>query len=659
MTTAPQDHRRGGVEICLVSMPYTDLERPSLGLSLLAARLRSAGRTVRVLYPCIDLAEAIGPVDYYRLTRLPLESRVCDWTFTSALFPGQEIPGADDYVLEATRPRHVQPEAWREIGGEVLRSVRSIRDAAPGFVDRIARRIVELGPRIVGCTSVFQQHCASLALLKRVRELDPSVVTLIGGANCEGPMGVATRRSFGWVDLVVSGEADDLVVPLCDAIFERGRDLPADELPPGVIGAEAESLPPGTDIPRASVFDLDRLPTPDYGDYFAALDASPLGRYVDPGVLAESARGCWWGAKSHCTFCGLNGTSMTFRSKSPERVLDELEELAARHETTRFEMVDNILDNRYFDTLLPRLAERDPAFEFFFEVKANLKRRQLEDLAAAGVRMIQPGIESLHDGVLELLAKGNKGWMNVQLLKWAMEAGVHVTWIWLYGVPGEREEWYEEVLEWLPLVSHLQPPDHATPVQWHRFSPYHSEPDRWGLDLAPARGYSFVYPLDEPELRDLAYLFDDPADRTSAPVFERLTEAVDRWRDAFWGPSRPELTYTGDGAVSLVRDTRPGRAFDLHALGGVDAAVLRCCDGALPEATLVERVCSERPGAGAAAVEASLAELRARRLVLDLGGRVLALPVPADRAAEPGRFVGGTFDLECYLRETGRRRSAE
>jgi radical SAM superfamily enzyme YgiQ (UPF0313 family) len=41
-------------------------------------------------------------------------------------------------------------------------------------------------------------------------------------------------------------------------------------------------------------------------------------------LLFEASRGCWWGAKHHCTFCGLNGLSMTFRSKSADRAYSEI-----------------------------------------------------------------------------------------------------------------------------------------------------------------------------------------------------------------------------------------------------------------------------------------------------------------------------------------------
>jgi ribosomal peptide maturation radical SAM protein 1 len=631
-------------------MPYTDLERPSLGLSLLAAELRRSGMSVAVRYPCFEMAELIGAVDYYHAARLPLESLACDWTFGSALFPDWEPPDARERLLALARPRHVGPAEWDELGPGVVDMLAAIRERTPAFVDRTARQILALGPRVVGCTSIFQQHCASLALLKRVRELDPSVATLIGGSNCEGPMGMATRRSFGFVDFVVSGEADALIEPLCRRLIDGDRAIPQEQLPRGVLGAEAASLPADTPAPRASVWRLDQVPVPDFDDYFETLARSSLAERIRPGLLVEGSRGCWWGAKSHCTFCGLNGETMAFRSKDAERILQELDTLSERYGTKRFEMVDNILDMAYFRTLLPELARRDRGYELFFEVKANLKRSQVQALAAAGVRQVQPGIENLHDDVLKLIAKGTTTAVNVQLLKWAAELSVHLTWIMLHDVPGDRDEWYDEMAEWLPLVFHLQPPDHSTPVQFHRFSPYHDSPATWGLDLEPAPGYSLAYPFGRDELDDLAYLFEDRREGHERSAVERMVELVAEWRRAYWSEERPRLTVETDGGALFVVDTRPARAFDLHVLSGLDAAVYDACDAAITPAALTRTLRERGLAIDQQDVDAALAELRRRRLVLDTAGRVLALGV---RRAERdvGEYVGGSIDISALVRE--------
>src|SRR3954454_17752260 len=102
--------------------------------------------------------------------------------------------------------------------------MRWVRGHCVAYVEHLADAIVARRPRIVGCSSVFQQHCASLALLKRIRELKPDTVLLMGGANCEGEMGVETVRTFPWVDCVVSGEADGMFPELCRTLLAQGRD---------------------------------------------------------------------------------------------------------------------------------------------------------------------------------------------------------------------------------------------------------------------------------------------------------------------------------------------------------------------------------------------------------------------------------------------------
>ena len=55
-------------------------------------------------------------------------------------------------------------------------------------------------------------------------------------------------------------------------------------------------------------------PTP---SFFARIG---LAFRVRPQIPLETSRGCWWGMKHHCIFCGLNGKQMAFQDKSPDRV---------------------------------------------------------------------------------------------------------------------------------------------------------------------------------------------------------------------------------------------------------------------------------------------------------------------------------------------------
>src|SRR5262249_21369393 len=153
--------------------------------------------------------------------------------------------------------------------------------------------------------------------------------------------------------------------------------------------------------------EMDRVPAPNYDDYFAELSTCSFGPAVRAGMFLsfETSRGCWWGEVSHCTFCGLNGSSMAFRSKSPDRALQDVMHLVRKYRVLDLHAVDNIIDYSYYDTVLPKLASMGSDIHVFYEVKSNLKKKQVQLLRKAGVRRIQPGIESLSTPVLRLMRK--------------------------------------------------------------------------------------------------------------------------------------------------------------------------------------------------------------------------------------------------------------
>jgi magnesium-protoporphyrin IX monomethyl ester (oxidative) cyclase len=622
-------------DVCLVCMPYAPLPRPSLSLGLLKAALAREGIAATVVYPNLWFAEEVGVRRYRLCSRFETEVQAGEWTFAGAAFRGA-APDPAPFLRECG-PHWLLGGAGEDRdddGEEDLRAtLLALREAAAGFVERAARRVLATGARIVGCTSTFEQHVASLALLRRVRELDPAVVTLLGGANCEAAMGCATHRGFPWVDYVVSGEADELIGGLCRQILEQGPDLPADGLAAGVLGPAHRRRPArlplaaGGTPPRAVVRDLDALPVPDFDDYFRALGNSTIAPAVRPALLFETSRGCWWGAASHCTFCGLNGASMRYGSKAPERVLDEIRTLEARHGISDLAAVDNILDMGYFETLLPRLAAEDGGRRLFYEVKPNLRRTQIEMLRRAGIAWVQPGIESFSSAALERMGKGVQGWQNVRLLRWAREIGVRLTWQILWGLPAEEDDWYLRMAGWLPLLEHLEPPFALDRIRFDRFSVYHQRPEAFGLTLRPLRALAHIYPLAGADLGELTYYFE-AAGRPSpftAPEAERsadrpgvraLAAAVAAWKAAFRRRPRPVLRVhdVGDeGQALLIRDTRRCAPAPQVRLTGLERAVYLACEDGLPEGKLD----------AAAAVAAE--RLEQARLILRLDGRLLAL----------------------------------
>ncbi|MFD2112204.1 RiPP maturation radical SAM C-methyltransferase [Thiorhodococcus fuscus] len=643
----------GSVDICLVTMPFVDLCRPSIALGLLKSALKSSPYRVSVSYGNLLFAEKVG-VERYGLQKFGRQTRLAgDWVFAQAAFP-EHVTDTSDFAQQIAQDiRRLagldrDPETLNRLAELVL----DLRDQATAFVDEMVESVLAQTPRIVACTSVFQQHTASLALLRKLKERDPELITIIGGANCTGVMGVANIESFPWIDVIFSGEADDQFAPLIDHLMRSGlAGLDAACLEGVITKTSAIQLRDvsGKDLPCAFVSDLVTSPQPDYEDYFTTLRQVSYRDQIVPGIPLESSRGCWWGHKCGCTFCGLNGHNMRYRAKRADQVLNEIRSLRQTYGIERIEFVDNILDMGFFDDLLPRLANEPRKFNIFFETKANLTRTQVGRLKAAGVGWIQPGIEALHDQMLKLMNKGTTNAINLQLLKYACEFGLRVIWHVLYRLPGEEDAWHGESAKLVPLLHHLMPPTNFVPVTVQRFSAYHDDPEKYGLKLQVAPGYLDIYPLDVERIGQLAYFFDSNLDYPSAhdrhDGFLALNKAIRDWKRAFANEDAPPILGMRDEGESIfILDTRACATERRFRLEGIQADVLRCCDPALRSERLAP-VLAEHHGrrytesAIAQAVEA----LRERRLLVEVSGKLLQLAVPGEIPDLPARstFPGG------------------
>lgn len=551
-------------------MPFGALERPSLALGLLQAHCQRLGVDCETRYLGVPFAERVGVGEYHWLnTDVPYTAFAGDWLFTEALYGAQ--PDADAaYVDEVIRG------LWQLDDDAVARLWR-LRAAVGPFLDHVLETIDWSPYTLAGFTSVFQQNIASLALAARLKARHPDVTIACGGANWEEEMGVALHRRFPFVDLAFSGEADQSFPAVLEA---RRRGLGVG----GIPGVTSRDRPPAEGkAPAASIADLDVLPVPDYEPFFDQLRSSPIVGAVTPLLLVETARGCWWGERSHCTFCGLNGATMAFRSKSPDRVLEEITLLRERYGVATFSVVDDILDMRYFKSVLPMLTEAELGADFFWEVKANLTAQHVRQLRDAGVIFIQPGIESLNDHVLELMRKGTTGFRNIELLKWCKEYGVKPLWNLLYGFPGETASDYEETVALIEAIWHLDPPTGYGPIRLDRFSPYHAEPEAFGMEnIRPMAPFLTLYPFEQPEVMEIAYYFDfDYADDRTDDVHAR--EAVELAKTWMADTACGMLSMHEDVDGSLyILDTRrelaaaPRRA----VLAGWKAAVFLACDRA-------------------------------------------------------------------------------
>jgi len=605
-------------KVLLVSMPFGALNRPALGLSQLKAELARHSVHCEIRYFAFLFAEFLGSDDYQWIqSDLPYTAFAGDWCFTESLY-GPRSEEDQRYVADFFCG------TWQRNRTDVQRLLR-IRSLVEPFLERCMSEIDWRDYAIVGFTSTFEQNIASLSLAKRIKSSYPDIRIVFGGANWENEMGMELHRQFTFVDYACSGEAEFSFLKLVKHILKnKDKTGLIQSGIAGVVHRDGEKSVTGghTEL----VTDMDTLVVPDFSDYFEQLNTSTVACDVLPNILIESSRGCWWGAKSHCTFCGLNGHSMAFRSKSAGRLLNEMDSQVERWRTDQIELVDNILDMHYFKNVLPILAESDRAYHLFYETKANLSRKQVELLSRAGVERIQPGIESLSDHVLKLIGKGTSALQNIQLLKWCKEYGVRVDWNLLYGFPGETVEDYQQQLELLASIRFLEPPGTCGPLRLDRFSPYFNNPESFGLkNLRPMRAYSFLYPVNAQSMSQIAYYFDFDYEQDVDPrgFAAEVIDYVDDWNKhldigTLKGVVKP------DGQLVLI-DTRNQTGMLTFALDGLERKVYEYCDQVHSLQAIIRHLGQHAEVIDETSVKAFLDSLMANQLMVTDGTRYLSL----------------------------------
>jgi ribosomal peptide maturation radical SAM protein 1 len=534
-------------------MPWGSVLKPSLALAILKQCVARAGYAPDLHFLNIRFAEYLGLRLYEQISDRSFFHP--EWFFSQLLFGRTGLGELNNRweELKADPSASELAEMLKDMAGSEEMCARIAADYVPRFMDECMSNIDWNKYMAVGFTTTFAQSLSSLALAKRIKERSPATPIIFGGANVDSAMGVEFMRAFPWIDYVVHGEAEESFPALLDHI---AHGCCGDRVP-GVSMRREQQIFPG-DHDARPIADLNDSPSPDYSDYIAALEQAGFKKKMKLRLYFESSRGCWWGAKHHCTFCGLNGTAMAFRRKDAGRVCSEITSLAAEHQCLTFSATDNILATEYFSQLLPRLAEMDVDLSLFYEVKANLSRKQLELLRAAGVREIQPGIESLNSGVLRLMRKGITAIQNIQLLKWCFEYEIAPLYNILFGFPGEGRDVYSELPDIFRLLGHLQPPSNVQQVIFERFSPYHFEREKFGLSLQPIDLYRFIFPPSRVNLENIAYYFAGEWDKRLEPQ-EAIRPALEAWQtwEKQWRSRQVFCHYEKGPNYIVIHDNRP------------------------------------------------------------------------------------------------------
>ncbi|HYU51352.1 MAG TPA: radical SAM protein [Gemmatimonadaceae bacterium] len=273
-------------------------------------------------------------------------------------------------------------------------------------------------------------------VLHALREAAPSARVVAGGAA----FGVAPEALFRdlAVDYAVAGDGERASVALIDAL-SSGAGAAIDAIP-GLVRERNGTVvftPPGEDA------DLDSLPRPSLHRWI------DLARYQRQGatIPIQTKRGCVYKCV-YCTYRNVEGWG--YRTRDPELVTDEIEELKIKAHIRHFDFVDSTFNSPPGHALQVCEAITRRKLNVHLDTTnftpAAASSELLRAMTLAGFRTLGITAESASDPVLEKLEKGFTAAKVREVAERVEKHGIKTLWIFLVGGPGETIQTLEETL---------------------------------------------------------------------------------------------------------------------------------------------------------------------------------------------------------------------
>jgi ribosomal peptide maturation radical SAM protein 1 len=604
-------------QIALISMPTLMTRFPSFQLGLLKSTLAREDISVQPYSMYLYFGAHIG----WQLNDALSIVRPCmaaEWLWAKAAFG--EFADDDAYL----RHYALNFEQICSAAGCTLDDIIAVRDRKTfSFIDFCLNRIDWERFDLIGFSVVFQQMVASLALARALKERHPHIPIILGGATFEDDIGDSIIRGCPWVDYVHCGDADQTFPDMIHRLrrYESLHGLP------GVMWRDGAEICFHGRAPNLA--DLNTTPIPNFDEYFYARRESGYSAYEKaqaPMLPIETARGCWWGMKHHCTFCGLNRAGMEFRAKRVDAVLEMLETLSRRYGVLHFDAIDNIVATEYIDDLFGQLAKSNTDIKIHYEVRPYLSREQLGNMKRGGLFSVQPGIESLSTHVLKLMKKFSTGINNLAFIKWCTYFSINNLYFILTGFAGETIEDYQEQYRVISKIPHLQPPVGIAPARADRGSPMYTQPEAHGVArLVPSRCYQYIYPPNDFDLSRVSYFFDhDQGDILNRVDYEALYALVGAWKQRWQQRPLPSLRYFKAWKSIRIEDARYGTVRKTTYTDRA-AQLYEFCNDARNFQSIVEAFDHDTIW-----VENTLGHFVEQDLIIHLDDRYLSLALPAN-----------------------------
>ncbi|MCI4064513.1 B12-binding domain-containing radical SAM protein [Micromonospora sp. R77] len=303
-------------------------------------------------------------------------------------------------------------------------------------VEQIRRIVNAAEPRWAG----FNLLAPTYELSARIAAgLVPGIQVMAGGHQAKAlPQMILDDPRFSRLEALVVGEAESRVAELLEDGHRRVL-LPGVMWRDPVLGTPVTGGVPGSAGHLAP--DINAMPFVDRR-YFAADPYQPAAGPLEAAMVG--ARGCPY----DCSFCGAAVSAnpdVTIRTREPDNLIAEMDDLHHRYGVTAFRFVDDLFlgYERFIRRCMAAFTSASIGSRYVWDatgrinILARVDDTLLDTLAENGCREVALGIESGSERVLDHIGKRIRPELTRQVVERLTRVGINVKGYFILGLPTE------------------------------------------------------------------------------------------------------------------------------------------------------------------------------------------------------------------------------